>query len=82
MYEMCLKGNATGVMNNVSLFKVIPLKCNALFHPSMLRFYALLKRIFWDDPQLRYDDPPEGLLTFKKSPLELKEKPQRARSDE
>ena len=53
-----------------SLFKVIPLESNALFHPSLPRFYALLEGFFWDAPQLHCYGPLDGLHTIKMGPLD------------
>ena len=50
-------------------FKVIPLASNALFHPTLPRFYALLEGFIWDAPQLRHYGPLDGLHAFKTGPL-------------
>ena len=80
IYEVCLKSNGTGATNNLFQFqttklhgfpfKVIPLESNALFHPSLPRFYALLEGFFWDAPQLRRYGPLDGLHAFKTGPLD------------
>ena len=80
IYEVCLKSNGTGVTNHLFQFqttklhdfpfKVIPLESNALFHPSLPRFYALLEGFVWDAPQLRGYGPLDGLHAFKTGPLD------------
>ena len=67
-YEVCPKSNRTGVTNN--LFQVIPLESNALFHPSLPHFYALLKIFFWDAPRLHRYSPIDGLQAFKTGSLD------------
>ena len=79
IYEVCRKSNGTGVTNNLFQFqttklhgfpfKVISLESNALFHPSLPRFYSLLEGFFWDAPQLRRYGRFDGLHAFKTGPL-------------
>ena len=65
-------------------FKVVPLESNALFHPALPRFCALLEGFFWDAPQLCRYGPRDGLHAFKTGPvddpLELGEKKKVTRS--
>ena len=51
-------------------FKVIPLESNALFQPSLPRFYVLLGGFFWDAPQVRRHGPFDDLHAFKTGPLD------------
>ena len=79
-YEVCLRGNGTSVTkqfisspnNNLHgfTFKVMPLKSNALFHPSLPHFYALLGGFFWNAPQFHHYSPLDGLHVFKTGPLD------------
>ena len=48
---------------------VIPLKSDALFHPSLPHFSALLEGFFWDATQLHHYSPLGGLHAFKTGPL-------------
>lgn len=52
------------------LFKIISLKSNALFHLSLLFFYALLERFFLDTPWLCHYNPLDSIYTFKTGPLD------------
>lgn len=59
-------------------FKVPTLESNALFHPSLSHFYALLEEFFLGSPQLHCYNPLDGLNALKTGhlddPLELREK--------
>lgn len=49
------------------VFKIIPaLESNALFHPLLARFYALVEGFFLDIPQLCRKDLFNGLYAIKR----------------
>ena len=51
---------------HIFLFKVIPVKSNVLYYPSL----PLLEEFFWDTNQLWFWGPLESFYTFKISPLD------------
>ena len=57
-------------------FKLIPVKSNALFHPSLSCFYQLTK-FFWDVLQLCLCGLLDVLHTFTIDPLEFGQKQKR-----
>ena len=72
---MSLKSNETSHKRSISipnnalhsfLFKGIPLKINALSHPTLLRFNAQLEQFFRDAPKLRRCGFLDGLLSLGK----------------
>ena len=52
-------------------FRIISLEPNALSHPSLLRFYALLERSYWGALLFRHYGLLNGLDAFKTSSFDL-----------